>query len=232
MTNPWEKLEKNSSEFILQEDRQIIKEFNSKNSKEEFKIHTDILPFPFVGNVLEAPIVLLMLNPGYEQQERDNGFYNEFKDIFWKQLNHKYDEMEYPYYCLNPVIFSYSDYWPKRLKKAIIGITEQEFSKKVCNIQFFPYSSKNMDWSYFKKTLKNNFLESQEYNFYLVRKAMERNALILFPRRGSQHKWYNVIEGLKDYENQYVAKAPFGAYITENNFSKEVINKIVIILKQ
>lgn len=232
MLNPWENLEKGSNGFILPADKPIINEFNCKICKnEELKIHTDIMPFPFVGNVLEAPIMLLMLNPGYDENENKSGFYDVFKDIFWKQLHHKYDQMEYPYYCLNPSIFPYSNYWPKRFKQITDITTELKFSQQVCNIQFFPYSSQKMNWDILNKTLKGKYLLSQEYNFDLVKKAMHRNALIIFLRRGSQSRWYKAIEGLESYKNKYIAKAPFGAYLSEGNFSKELITKIISILK-
>jgi len=227
MLNPWENLEKNSNEFILPADKPIINEFNGFISNEEFKIRTEILPFPFVGNVLEAPVVLLMLNPGYDEKEREKGFYEKFKDIFWKQLHHKYGEMDYPYYCLNPDLNSYSDYWPKRFKQITDVTTELEFSKHVCNIQFFPYSSQKMNWDGFNKALKGKYLTSQEYNFVLVKNAMRRNALIIFLRKGSQNRWYKAIEGLQEYKKQYIAKSPFGAYLTEGNFSREIINEII-----
>lgn len=229
MQNPWAEFKKDNEEYILPEDKPIINEFNRIINNDELKIHTDIYPFPYVGNVLEAPIVLLMLNPGFDEKEIE--FYNKFKETFQNQLLHKYDLMEYPYYPLNPIIKKDdSDYWPKRFRQITEHTHTHKLSRYICNIQFFSYSSKKMNWDYYKKILKGKFLLSQEYNFFLVKQAIKRDAIIIFLRRGGQSRWHNAIEELKTYENQYVAKAPFGAYLTEGNFSKELINRIVNII--
>ena len=54
--NPWrvlaEKIEKNG--------------YMRLENEPEYQLHTEILPYPFIGDVLGARVVLLMSNPGYK----------------------------------------------------------------------------------------------------------------------------------------------------------------------
>ena len=51
--------------WLLKEDLPIIKEFNEKVKDNEYKLHLEIPPEPFVGNPLRAKVIILSLNPGY-----------------------------------------------------------------------------------------------------------------------------------------------------------------------
>lgn len=49
------------------DDIPFIEEFNERTKNEpEYQLHTEILPYPFIGDVLGARVVLLMSNPGYK----------------------------------------------------------------------------------------------------------------------------------------------------------------------
>ena len=76
MKNPWIEFVENLDEtnLILKEDKAIIDEFN-QSANETFKVHTEIMPAPFMGNVQSAPILLLLLNPGYDEKEQIKGYY-------------------------------------------------------------------------------------------------------------------------------------------------------------
>lgn len=47
---------------------QIIDDFN-KLVNGEYKIRTDVFPALFMGDVNDSPIVLLALNPGFDNEE-------------------------------------------------------------------------------------------------------------------------------------------------------------------
>lgn len=74
--NPWrvlaEKIEKNGYMRLEKlnayaDDIPFIEEFNERTKNEpEYQLHTEILPYPFIGDVLGARVVLLMSNPGYK----------------------------------------------------------------------------------------------------------------------------------------------------------------------
>lgn len=56
--------------FALDSDRDLIKEYQNKNkANDEKRLHQELLPQPFQGNP-NAPIWVLLLNPGYSDMDR------------------------------------------------------------------------------------------------------------------------------------------------------------------
>ena len=77
--NPWEDVaylaEKSghyydsSLDYVCKADKKILETYNfAKGRKPEHKFITNILPVPFEGNVFEAKIIILTLNPGFVEE--------------------------------------------------------------------------------------------------------------------------------------------------------------------
>ena len=75
MENPWLEFVKNldDNNLVLEQEKEIIEKFNN-STNETYKVHTEIMPAPFMGNVLTSPIVLLTLNPGYDEKEEEKNY--------------------------------------------------------------------------------------------------------------------------------------------------------------
>lgn len=187
MQNPWESLP-TSKPYLLDSDKEAILNFN-KSANENHFIHYELLPEPFIGDP-NAPIILLNLNPGYS--EKDIKFHNDpyYIQISRNRLEHK--ASDYPFYALDPKISESPmyDWWVKKLKPLIDKAGAETVANKICCIELFPYHSKKY------KQLKGN-IRSQEYGFHLVRKAIERNALIVIMR--AKKRWLKEVPELKDY---------------------------------
>ncbi len=55
--------------YVCEDDKETIEKYNSEvNRKQEHKFITDILPVPFEGNLFEAKIIILTLNPGFVEE--------------------------------------------------------------------------------------------------------------------------------------------------------------------
>ncbi|GBD88122.1 hypothetical protein BMS3Abin03_02056 [bacterium BMS3Abin03] len=208
MENPWLEITK-SGKFILESDISIIEEFNNKNKKNsKVQIKTDLFPEPFVGNI-NAPIVLLSLNPGFSRA--DYKFYSTppAKQIWVNNIQHK--QNEYPFFLIDP-IFNKSrngfDWWTERLKDLIYVYGAKKLSQALLCIEFFPYHSEK-----YKDIGK--ILDSQKYAFYLVKEAMQRKAIIIITR--SKNKWFDQVEGLDSYNNLHFLNSSQSIYITSNN---------------
>ncbi len=218
MDNPWTNLPKNEP-FILDEDKEEITKFNYE-IKEDYKIHLELLPEPFLGNP-KSNIVLLNLNPGYHDE--DFQFHNNnsyFIEILKKNLSHK--EQNYPFYLLNPKIAESPGYkwWSLKLKSLIQKVGIEKVANELFCIEFFPYHSK-------KYKSINKILFSQEYNFNLLKESIKRNALIIIMR--SSNKWLEFIPELKNYKF-YKLKSNQNVSITKNNLG-ESFDEILKILK-
>lgn len=111
--DPWaEKFVKESTDFVLEEDKDAVRNYNDKNP--ENQIHLEYPPQPFQGSP-EAKIWLLALNPGWA--ELDSSFYSDCnnRNAILKQL--AFDEPDdqcYWHYVMNPKYTcknSYSRQW-------------------------------------------------------------------------------------------------------------------------
>lgn len=227
MTNPWLELkcDSQSNYFIHPVEAKIIDAFNEslkKEHSESYKIHTEIFPAPFMGNVFDSKVLLLTLNPGFDENEEEKDFYGKYREWFLKELTHS-NRFECPLYCLDEEYATCSDYWKKRLNTLVkhFGDEGKEIvGKKLSKIQFFPYVSKKfkaVPHKFIEKELGpgKKYLPTQEYNFYLVRDAIKREAVIIITR--SENLWLKAVPELKGYPNLLYTKNARQPYITENN---------------
>lgn len=232
MENPWNEIienyeqYKNEKNFILKNERKIISEFQKRNKNDRYKIHEYILPFPFIGNIANPQIVLLMNNPGFDEIELEKGFYEQFHKEFLNNLKGKSN-----LHCFDDEYVKYSDYWLIKLKGLIALFDKKSISEKICMINYFPYSSsKFKDFYKSDKTnfLENGYLKSQEYNFEIIKKAMDLNALFVIVR--GKKNWFKAIPSLENYKNTHHTNSYLNSAITENN-CKNFYDKILEKLK-
>lgn len=209
MKNPWLQLPKKKP-YILKIDQHLVAEYN-RNANSKNRIRSTLLPEPFVGNP-RSDIILLNLNPGWSP--RDSFFHRQKKFRQASRANLLHKKSEYPFHLLNPKLSSSLGYkwWDKRLQELIEDFGRRTVARKICCIEFAPYHSK-----YFKKFEK--YLPSQEYNFHLVRQALENNAMIIV-MRGWKY-WQQAVPELNKYEKKYCLNSCQSTYLTKNNFEKE-----------
>lgn len=206
MQNPWEKLP-SKKPFILESDKKLI-DFHNQKSKSIHKVITEMYPEPFFGNI-DAEILILNLNPGFggqadiEQHETNEYFIT----LLTKNLLH--EKIEYPFLFLDPKISNTPGYgwWNKRLRTLIEDVGREKLAKSLLCLELFPYHSS-------KYKFKGK-VASQEYNFFLLRKAMERNAIVVSFR--GYEKWTSHVPELSNYQNLYRLNSPQAVYLTQNN---------------
>lgn len=209
MENPWVTLS-DEKPYVLSEDKQEILKYNNNVNKEENLIRTELIPEPYLGNP-SSKIILLNLNPGFSI--KDKSFHNDndyFINSCRKNLLHK--NQEYPFYLLDPKNSNAPGYkwWTQKLKELINKFGAKTLANNIFCIEFFPYHSK-------KFKLNKTILPSQKYNFYLLRKAIKRNALIVIMR--SRKIWFNNVPELKDI-NYYELNSPQNPCLTPNNLDR------------
>ena len=102
MKNPWSEFAESPKHdyYILDADKAIIDRFNEKEN-DTYRIHTEIMPAPFMGNVLEAPILLLLLNPGFDEEEERLNYYNDYRSYWENEIQHKESITDLPLFCLD-----------------------------------------------------------------------------------------------------------------------------------
>lgn len=123
-----------------------------------FKVHTGLIPIPYAGNILNAEIYILALNPGfapydYYAESNDAEFLNRRKN----QLRQENLDKDYPWMDLNPKFCWHGgwEYWTSRFGDIITKLAKQkryshkdalkELSNKIACLEYFPYHSKSFD---------------------------------------------------------------------------------------
>jgi hypothetical protein len=237
MKNPWNDLK--GKDCIHPDETEVINAFNNslkdKASKEKYGIHTEIVPTPYMGNVFTSKIVLLTLNPGFDEKEEKANFYKNYESWFRGELTHG-NKLKYPLYCLDENYSCSSPYWKQRLNSLCSekGVGVDVVAKEVSKIQYFPYNSKKfrpipLKLIHEKFGLQSSYLPTQAYNFYLVKKAIERNAIVIMTR--GKRFWYNAVPDLvKQETNVYSTNSYGNITISPKNLPAGVYDKITKML--
>ena len=225
MNNPWRDFAYNTP-YILKSDLDHVNNRNLNTRSSNFIIHTDLLPEPYFGNILYANIVLLGLNPGVSDDARR---YECMTDYFvtTHKKNLLHENQDYPFYLLDPHnhLAPGHEWWMNKFKPLLKnGISIENISKKICCLEFFPYHSKQY---------KHNvaLLNSQKYNFFLLERAILRNAIIIVMR--SENYWIQNSIPLYKYKNSgnyFKLNSCQNVIISSKNLGFENFKKILSAL--
>jgi hypothetical protein len=181
--------------------------------------HFELLPRPFNGNLDDAAIILLLLNPGWEPQgthepegaafrqaERDSLFFKTVPPLFF--LQQKYARTA-DYSWLAP-----------RLIEFIHRFGLDVVARRFMQIQFLPYHSKDL------KKLPP-ILPSQKYSFALVEEAMNRRKEIVIMR--SAGLWLDAVPSLVNYPYMTLTN-PRNPHLTRTQLGSRNFDRLVDVL--
>ena len=119
------------------------------------RFHLSLLPVPYVGDVVNAEITVLLLNPGFQHSE----YWAEtavpaFRDRLLRNIRQDFLPGESPFFCLDPQFCWYSGFhwWEKKLRSVIRLIAQEKFegsyreamkdlSHRLACIELIPYHS-------------------------------------------------------------------------------------------
>ncbi|MFD1674139.1 hypothetical protein [Alicyclobacillus fodiniaquatilis] len=195
------------------------------------KLHLNLLPAPYIGNLKTASIYILSLNPGFGLSDY---FVEENNDVHKVILDTLYqrDFDGYPNICLNPKLLwtPGGQYWYQKLKQCMFHVlnTHKEssmldimkiFSCEIATIELVPYHSSQYQVP--PKLYNQLTSPKQAIQFikeYAVPRAITGDACIVALRKGEM--W-----GLKRGEFQnivvYEKSSSRGAHITPPKVGKE-----------
>lgn len=185
--NPWKSLPK-APPHILAEDLEVF--VKHKKEPSHFGLQLEILPVPFLGDFEKASIVLLCLNPGYNRNLDRKAY--EDKYCFKESIKGLTFSSSTPFICLDPKLEYTGGYkwWTRLLKQLIQRFGMKKISEKLMCLQYLPYHSKT-----FRRP--PCILPSQNFTFFLLRKAMEDQKNIVIMR--SKKLWLEAVPELETY---------------------------------
>ena len=207
--NPWrvlaEKIEKNGYMRLEKlnayaDDIPFIEEFNERTKNEpEYQLHTEILPYPFIGDVLDARVVLLMSNPGYKVSsniEAHEKMSDEEKRFVIRAQTQAMLLEDRAIFYSGPEYKPFNEeqdwYWAKKtriIREAVPGA-----ETKIAAVQLMAYHSRK----YKPFPAKMGLLPSQEYTKRLVKYLIAKD--VVFVYRGSKNKarWFDLVTELEN----------------------------------
>ncbi len=219
MDNPWVLLP-SKPPFLLPQDEQVVRAYN-KTASSNHCIHPEIPPEPYLGHP-QARVILLNLNPGFSAH--DAAFYKDPIALEFNRKNLDHEETDYPFYLLNPMLPQTTagpKWWSKKLKALISIAGRKRVARGLCCIEYFPYHSRR----YGRFPV---ILPSQQYNFYLVNKALSQGAIIVLMR--SKRKWLQAVPALRGYERLVELNNPQNPALSPRNCPggfEEIVNVLL-----
>lgn len=165
--NPWSEIPTDPP-YVLPMDRPYTDMANAVLSNPSSRLHPERLPEPRSGP-RNAPIVVLQLNPSFDQETGDSPLSDYDQQRLRAGLH---DE-----YAPHIGIADQHRWWRIAFAEPIahFGGDHQRVARSVCSVEYFPYPSLNFACAHLR-------LPSQAYQFQLVREAVARNALIVVTR--------------------------------------------------
>ena len=161
------------------------------------KIQLGLIPHPFCGDIQNAEIYILMLNPGYGPQD----YFAElevpaYREAAINNVRQELNDEDYPFYMLNPK-FSWSSgfvWWHKKFSLVIESVSRntgmsyadarKHLSRKIASIELVPYHSTSFhDPAGWTKKLESAKLARDFVNEYVLPKVEKDEAILIVTRQ-------------------------------------------------
>lgn len=210
LANPWHTLPA-TAPYVLPEDRPYIEVFNTKlPPMSPYRLHVEtVLPEPFIGAVTSASVVVLQLNPGFDQATDPTSHADlQFRAALRANLQH--EPTPWPFYFFDPRFRETHPggrWWKSKTKKLAERIPLESLAQHLAVIEWFPYKS--------TRYKLGCTVPSQAYGFALVAAAMHRGALIVISR--SIGLWESAVPALKSYPRKLTLSSVQNVALTPNN---------------
>jgi len=208
LSNPWLELSPDGA-FVLRDDIPHVKEFNRHRHKDPSHcIQLRLPPSPFIGSTV-APLVILLANPGIGRGDRrEQTTPAALKEIFAGFQKGR----TAPFWPLSDsfVDTNAGRWWTAKTRELAAEVGGRaELAKKIQGIEIHSYHSEK--WA----APLTNF-PSQAYGFELVRRAIDRDALIVIGR--AQKYWYSAVPELRQYPRHIESLVSSrSAYLSQRN---------------
>lgn len=224
MANPWLALPE-TAPFVLPGDQPLIERSNQRLTDKK-RVRLDVLPVPFLGSLDSARVVLLALNPGYKDADRQ---------LFGTDKEYVEQNRRSLAFASSPSFF-YLDrrfsetpgynWWYTRLRQLIEVCGHDTVAARTLCVEFFPYHSEEYGI--------NMLVPSQRYGFWLVKQAVARKKLIVVMR--SETLWLRHVPELHSagYIARKVTKTglpPRATHLSRVNLSGGDFERIVAAIQ-
>lgn len=215
--NPWDSLGEESP-YVANVDVAVVEAL----PQDKYALRLDVLPHVWHGNPMTARALLLMLNPGFSEQDlRDQAapaFASAVRDALTLSPSARFWPLASELQGTSAALW-----WRPRLAPlvAALGPAGEEIARAhLSDIEYFPYHSAS--WRSPPR------LPSQAFGFDLVERAMERGAVIVVMRGWA--RWTAAVAGLSTYPLGYRNPNPRQAAVSRRNLGNETFDALLSAL--
>jgi hypothetical protein len=202
--NPWIDL-LSRPPYLLEQDRSEVERFN-QGAARSVRIETSLLPEPYVGRI-DAPVVLLTLNPGVSTDDFALHRNPQFRERVLQC--HRQEPMAYPNYYLDPDVSGPGARWLHRIARPLVSVFgARAVAHSLALVEFFPYHSERF-------AHRGVRVPSQAYTLSLVQAAIARGTAIFITR--GRELWYGAVPELRTCSRVFFTKSAQNIVISPNN---------------
>jgi hypothetical protein len=210
VTKPWLALPTDPP-FVLAKDRPILEGFN-RTATSKMRVETKMLPEPYVGR-LDAPIILLLLNPGVPSDPRvaQEDLRLHRQPAFRERVRrcHRPKGAPYPNYFVDPAAKGPGARWNLRILAPLLKeFGAEAVANGVTSMEYFPYHSE-------KFAHRRLRVPSQGFTFEQLRAAIRREAVIFVTRGKSV--WEEAVPELRGYARAFLTRSVQNVVISPRN---------------
>jgi hypothetical protein len=174
-------------------------------------LNLDLQPEPFFGPH-EAPVVVLLLNPGVGE---DDARHHQREDFTRALRAHVQSDSGAPHFhLLDPSQGPGHRWWLRQVGPVLkaAGCSVEQLAARLLCIEFFPYHSRSFAHAHLR-------LPSQRFSFELLQRAMRRDALVLCMR--GFRNWCGAVPELASYAGLLRPKNARSASLSAGNLGAE-----------
>lgn len=212
--NPWRSLP--PEEFVLREDLPFVLEFN-RRAREPEQLVLDLLPEPFFGR-RDAPIVVLLLNPGVGKTEPQRQLRRDFAEALRADIGG--DSPQNHFHLSTSLTGPGKKWWLRACSELIKEVGLAAVSANLLSIEFSPYHSVKFAHGLVR-------FPSQSFTFWLVEEAIRRNAVIVCLR--GLKPWLGAVPALGSFKNLHLPKSTRSGSLSSRNLDR--FGKLVKAIK-
>lgn len=220
--NPWLELSPSGPPYVLETDREYV--YGRNAGRPEHQLMVNAIPEPFIRNPETAKVVLLNLNPGYDETVKRNHSRPVIKEAIFRNLHH--ESCAYPFYAFDPDFkeTGVGKYWRKYTKRlqGEAGLDDREFSQRLLVIEWFPYASRCGGLP------MRPGCQSQRYSFHLAKEILAKPRVQVVGTR-SNGRWLSASSEFGRVPFLRNARQP---WITRGNMGPGVFDRLVTALTE
>jgi hypothetical protein len=217
--NPWLLLPEGPP-YVLPDDNQAVSDFNTEASEaHRLRVH-ELLPEPFVGDP-DAPVVLLGNNPGYTPAGALRKQNPRFATRMRANLSHQPSDCPFVFFA-EDIGEGHRVWWEKKLR-GLLHFGHDALARCVLAVEHFPYPSARYGGGLRRLPLPSG---AREYSYKLVRRAIQRRAVIALMR--GERGWLRDVPALEGYDRLCTLKNPQAGSVSRKNCERfEMVERAV-----